>query len=352
MAQQPTQQDLMNMIALLTQQVAALTTAAQTQAQPVQVQVQPQAPAQVTPRIKVNTPEVYDGTRGIKADTFINACELYMHIKNTDFSSDQERIGWAISFLTDKAARWSIPYQLVLLNPDMTSGTAVYDPRVATWAAFKQELQTAFMDPDQERVAERGMEKLRQTGSCSEYIASFRNFMVYMKWNDSAYKVQFRRGLKEDVKDELAKVDPPTGLADYMALAQKIDDRLWERRQEKRSDSTTSKPAPKISTFVPRTPPTPTTTTTTTITPTINPQYIPMDLSSGRGRLTPEEREKRFKNNLCLYCGQAGHRKSDHFKTKPGTAAATGVGGAEASTASVTEVQATGESSDFQTRVE
>lgn len=28
----------------------------------------------------------------------------------------------------------------------------------------------------------------------------------------------------------------------------------------------------------------------------------------GRSRLSPEERERRFRENLCLYCGQSGHR--------------------------------------------
>ena len=41
-----------------------------------------------------------------------------------------------------------------------------------------------------------------------------------------------------------------------------------------------------------------------------------MDLDATRSNkrfkpLTPEERKRRYDNNLCLYCGKAGHRAGD-----------------------------------------
>ena len=40
------------------------------------------------------------------------------------------------------------------------------------------------------------------------------------------------------------------------------------------------------------------------------------------GKLTPEERQRRMDNNLCLFCGNAGHRATDCQKRKRSEAAA------------------------------
>jgi hypothetical protein len=40
--------------------------------------------------------------------------------------------------------------------------------------------------------------------------------------------------------------------------------------------------------------------------------------SSKPARLTPEERARRFKENLCLYSGAAGHTVADCPNKKPG----------------------------------
>ena len=45
---------------------------------------------------------------------------------------------------------------------------------------------------------------------------------------------QFYEGLKDEVKDELVKEDRPDDFSDYVAMAVRIDNRLYERRMEKR----------------------------------------------------------------------------------------------------------------------
>ena len=45
----------------------------------------------------------------------------------------------------------------------------------------------------------------------------------------------FYQGLKDDVKDELIKQNRPKDFADYVAMAVRIDNRLFERRMEKRN---------------------------------------------------------------------------------------------------------------------
>ncbi|TLD19215.1 hypothetical protein PspLS_10046 [Pyricularia sp. CBS 133598] len=45
--------------------------------------------------------------------------------------------------------------------------------------------------------------------------------------------LQFYQGLKSEVKDEVSKLDRPEDFLEYVELAIKFDNRIYERRQEK-----------------------------------------------------------------------------------------------------------------------
>jgi len=45
----------------------------------------------------------------------------------------------------------------------------------------------------------------------------------------------FYQGLKDEVKDKLAKQDQPDEFPNYVAMAVRIDNRLYERRMEKKA---------------------------------------------------------------------------------------------------------------------
>ena len=114
----------------------------------------------------------------------------------------------------------------------------------------------------------------------------------------------FYESLSDEVKDELVKQKRPAALHEYFQLAIDIDDRLFQRRQERRD---------RPNNFPRQTPSTSTSTSTSTTTTGV----APMDLSAtastsvNRTRLPDAERQRRFQENLCLYCGQAGHRRND-----------------------------------------
>ena len=48
---------------------------------------------------------------------------------------------------------------------------------------------------------------------------------------------QFYEGLKDEVKDKFIKENWPDKFPDYIAMAVRIDNRLYERRMEKRGSS-------------------------------------------------------------------------------------------------------------------
>jgi hypothetical protein len=53
-------------------------------------------------------------------------------------------------------------------------------------------------------------------------------------WGDEAICDQYYKGLKDHVKDEISWSDKPDDLKEIIELAQKIDNRYYERQLEKK----------------------------------------------------------------------------------------------------------------------
>lgn len=245
-------------------------------------------------------PEVFKGERGSTARSFIQACELYFTLRPNDFTTEAIQIQFTLMLLQDKAARWAQPIMQEVLSPPATGATH----RTTVWATFKAEFVTAFYDPDEARSAAHRMRELKQKRSAAEYTSEFRELVAILGWTEEAQlRHQYYQGLKDHVKDDLATRDDPATLDALIRLAIQIDNRHYTRSLEKKENAghTTHRPTPRPQPRVEPTPP----------PPPASQQYIPMDLSATNSRrITPQERKRRFDNNLCLYCGQSGHRKS------------------------------------------
>jgi hypothetical protein len=95
-------------------------------------------------------------------------------------------------------------------------------------------LEKTFGGPDTKRAAELKLARLKQTGSASKYTTEFRQVTIYLEYDDEPLIILFYRGLKEEVKDNLIREKRPDEFTDYMEMAVAIDNRLYERRMEKR----------------------------------------------------------------------------------------------------------------------
>ncbi|KAK2822859.1 hypothetical protein Q5P01_022924 [Channa striata] len=146
--------------------------------------------------------------------------------------------------------------------------------------------------------------KLRPSSFPTEE-SRFRTLATLSGWNETALFHMFYRGLSEKIKDAMAARDLPRTLNELMDLAFRIDRRLRERVRERQLNRPlpTYRPVPSFHSS-PRVVPEP----PSTIPAARGEQPEPMQI--GRTRLSAEEREHRFRNNLCLYCGGAGHRVS------------------------------------------
>ncbi|KAH9271290.1 hypothetical protein BASA83_006617 [Batrachochytrium salamandrivorans] len=67
---------------------------------------------------------------------------------------------------------------------------------------------------------------------CAIYAAEFRQLTADIDWNDAALRSQFYSGLSSEIKDHLVHCESPVSLAAAMDQAIRIDNRIFERRQE------------------------------------------------------------------------------------------------------------------------
>lgn len=237
------------------------------------------------PAPKVAAPEPFDGTRH-KYTAYITQLHLVFNSDPARYGTESSRISYAASYLAGTARDWFQPHV------NQTTGAVDFP----TFALFVQALKAAFDDPDARATAERKLLTLRQNNrDCSSYHAEFVTLATTLELDERTRISFFRRGLAKQVQTALAyQQTPPETFNEFVQLCITLDNNL-------RALGVVSTTAPPTTTRAPAAAPTRTTATGT--------QSGPMDLSAGRrrGPLTEAERNHRRANNLCLYCGKAGH---------------------------------------------
>ena len=249
-----------------------------------------------TPREpQVSSPTHFSGNRA-ELRNFLSQVRLVFDIQPSRFKTEKQKVLYAASFLRDTAYSWFEPLLHQSPAPSLLNG----------FDEFAKKLSAVFGDPDQTAIAERDIRSLRQRTSASAYAAEFQRLAAYLSWNDTALASQFYWGLSDAVKDTMAQMDRPEGLASLMATAIRIDTRQTERKLEQRSRTPVFRPpAPQPQQyFVPRPPPAQAPVSVS----------APMDIEaavSKCGPLSADEKERRRRNNLCMYCGKPGHFASN-----------------------------------------
>lgn len=248
---------------------------------------------------KVAAPEYYSGQRN-KLTTFITQVTMVLVLQASRYPTEKSKIFYAGSFLRDTAFLWFQPYVTAHPQPEF----------MLSFEKFCIELRNTFGDPDEVATAERQLYALHQRGSTSSYLAEFMRHAVLVKWNDEAKAAQFYRGLKDAIKDELARTGKPDSFKELQQAAIRIDSRLFERQVEKGERPFTTNTSqvrftPRSSTTFTRTQ---TQSTYSKPAETLRATELHAEQLTRRGRLTPMEYQRRRENNLCLYCGDKGHQ--------------------------------------------
>lgn len=285
--------------------------------------------------IDVRTPDTFKGDDPSKLRPFLAQCRMMFRANPKKFPDQQSQVLYAASYLEAVAQAWFEPY--LFAQEEET-------PEFLTsFSKFEEELTTLFGDPDAVATAEYKINKLhmKENHQVSKYITLFRQYQTQIDWDEKALIFRFRQGLAERILDELAiKEEKPVTLLALQKAALKIDQRYWERQKEKRDanllfkerkghESTNKRPFIVQKTFndpAPKNPSSPFNS--------YSPSSVSSSSNNAKGinhshshigadrKLTAAERERRRKNGLCLYCGEAGHLAESCPKRKPPSAAA------------------------------
>ncbi len=111
--------------------------------------------------------------------------------------------------------------------------------------------------------------------TAADYSLTFRTLAAQTGWGNGPLKLLYRKGLLAELQSELACRDEGRTLEEFINITIRLGNLLRSRRSPLTSGPTTvSEPEP---------------------------------MHIGITRLSSEEKERRFRNHLCLYCGQSGH---------------------------------------------
>jgi hypothetical protein len=255
------------------------------------------SPESVVPRgvAKFREPRLFKGS-ATEVDAFVDEVLSAVELSRSSLPTDMDKALYLSTYLDNGSPRsW------------FTAIRRTNDHLLHDFDALIEDFRQHFGDPDTEGTALRKIENLRQTGSCASYASKFRELLVYVNFNTSTTIQKYYEGLKDEVKDLLLTVhDPPTNFDDYVDLTTAIDNRLHRREVERKS---ARKTVPRQSSA--------TDTNTQRHAPakpsasTSLPPGVPMEIDATRTAprqpLTKEERDRRFAEGLCLYCGGAEH---------------------------------------------
>lgn len=255
----------------------------------------PAQPALPSREPNIPTPERYAGALGT-CKSFIMQCSLVFEQQPSTYANDRAKICYMIGLLTGSALAWA---------------SAVWESQsnlCNSYPEFAEEMKKVFHHPVSGRDATKRLLSLRQgSRSVAEYSVEFRTLAAEAGWNDTALQGVFQTGLTDSVKDELAVRDESANLDELVSLAIRLDNRLRERRRERASRSPGSLHSRPVSSplarFRSETFPSPS-APSEVFSPLLSSEE-PMQL--GRARLTPQERLRRIREGLCVYCAHSGH---------------------------------------------
>src|SRR5882724_5006011 len=271
---------------------------------------------------KLQEPDPFNGSDSQKLCTFILQCKLNFRDRLDMFKSDTAKVNYMLSYLKGSALDCFEPALLDLNEPIWLSDLTL----------FIEELETNFRTYDPVSEAEAKLEALwmHDSHQATKYFIKLQQLASCVQWGEVALCRQAYNGLAKRIKDDMVHHDKLNMLSGLRKLMQAIDARYWERRgevsQETRASGTSrnkteqksdsSKSDNKSGKGSSQSKQKNNNSSSTQGKGSISEQKksTTPNLSSKLGKdrkLTPQERQRRPDNKLCLFCGTSRHITKD-----------------------------------------
>ena len=209
---------------------------------------------------------------------FLAKIELVFLLYPDRYQEDEAKVIYIISRLYGNAMNWAA--SLIEQN----------DPCLHNYDNFKEKLKTFYGSADFAYTANQMLRNLKQLhlGGIRGYILEFNRYADESTWNEQAKMNAFIAGLHQQVALKVLEIFPgPRNLLALQTIASRIDSRLFANKQFFGGFSNSSKVNTKVSNK--------------------NISKHSKNNKKFYGPLSYDEKERRRKNNLCLYCGSPDH---------------------------------------------
>lgn len=259
-----------------------------------QLQQQQQAPLGGLRSLRVKEPRTFSGKRD-ELQPFLSELKNAITLQRGALVTDNDKALYMNAFLKKPGPPDSWWNGIEKAKPYL----------LEDFDGLLQDFVTHFQDPDLRATKQRELDNLVQKGSTSNYAARFLELCTYLNLTDETQCDYFKRGLKHEVHRGIAFVyPPPSNLDTLIHLAIQIDNSLYAVDAAKKPSTSTSKSTRQSNTF--------SSNSSGNYRGTPSNATVPMEIDAVKHKpLTNAERERRRKDNLCLYCGNAGHRVLD-----------------------------------------
>jgi hypothetical protein len=277
-----------------------------------------------SPKAKAKEPDTFDGSDPKKLNNFILLCNLNFRT-NQAYSRDSAKVTFALSYLRGMALEYFEPSLLETgATPDWMDN----------WDAFVRNLRILFgpVDPTADAADSIDNLKMQDNQHIVKYNVDFSRLAIRTGWEDSVLRHRYYTGLAERIKDIMGQHGKPPTLESMKLLAHSIDARYWERQREKsrggksKSDSKPDKSdkpdhksdhksddkkgsTSKDNSHFKNKKDKQKTDNKSASSSGNAPAYA--EKLGKDGKLTQTERQRRFDNNLCMFCGGVGHGAKD-----------------------------------------
>ena len=212
---------------------------------------------------------------------FLAKMNLIFMIHPDRFNNDETKVIYVISRLYGNAMNWA------------ASLMENQDPCLLNYEAFVERMKSVYGSYDSTFIANQKLRTIRQKrlGDIRSYILEFNSYADESSWNEEAKMDAFLVGLNDQIATRILEMFPgPRSLTAMQTIASRIDGRLSAHRQftnnQNRSNNNlnNNNSNKKRWNF-----------------------YKKGSNSKHYGPLSDEEKERRKRENLCLYCGSSNH---------------------------------------------
>ncbi|KAI5118991.1 hypothetical protein M0805_009600 [Coniferiporia weirii] len=261
--------------------------------------------AAIAKEINLAKPNKFDGTQEY-ARRFLSSCETYLRVNKHIYNTNELKINFVLSFMqTQTAGDWAINRESIAsaYNVDAKGNKLTTIVRYSTWNDFIKDFRTTFITTDDTNEAQQALIKLKQTGTADDFNNQFQSLATRSGiTSPEALIALYQAGLTPTLLKSIYNRDTmPTMITAWYQAASRSDN-IYQRLRAIQGPPPPTQQNNRFRKFSNN----PCTSNYNSTNSSSNANRMP--------RLTPEEREKCFKEGHCLVCREKGHNSHDCTK--------------------------------------